>query len=78
MWATADAETTGEIYETVPEPYVSRVDEIRWSPKKKKKKKLRMDYLETRLLYRYLRIDINIVKSYEKQAVINGHKLGSK
>lgn len=39
MWATADAETTGEIYETVPEPYVSRVDEIRWSPKKKKKKK---------------------------------------
>lgn len=38
MWATADAETTGEIYETVPEPYVSRVDEIRWSQKKKKKK----------------------------------------
>lgn len=38
MWATADAETTGEIYETVPEPYVSRVDEIRWNRKKKKKK----------------------------------------
>lgn len=38
MWATADAETTGEIYETVPVPYVSRVDEIRWNQKKKKKK----------------------------------------
>lgn len=37
-----------------------------------------MDYLETRLLYRYLQIDTNIVKSYEKQAIINGHKLGSK
>lgn len=41
-------------------------------------KKIRMDYLETRLLYRYLRININIVKSYKKQAVINGHKLGWK
>lgn len=77
MWATADAETTGEIYETVPVPYVSRVDEIRWN-QKKKEKKIRIDYLETRLLYRYLRININIVKSYKKQAVINGHKLGWK
>lgn len=45
---------------------------------KKKEKKIRIDYLETRLLYRYLRININIVKSYKKQAVINGHKLGWK
>lgn len=76
MWATADAETTGEIYETVPEPYVSRVDEIRWSQKKRKKNQ--DDYLKTRLLYRYLRININIIKSYKEQAVINGHKLGWK
>ena len=42
---TADAGTTGGIYETIPERYVSRVDEIRWNREKRKEKKKQQDKL---------------------------------